>query len=138
MPSAIEVRKVPIHSVADASELATLIDDGVLQADRVIAIIGKTEGNGGVYDYTRIIADRAFREVLVEKGAPADQVRQVPIVWSGGTDGLISPHATIFATIPDLFHRIGPTHESMDLSNGCTALASRWRSVRSTCRRTRT
>ncbi len=101
MPSAIEVRKVPIHSVADASELAKLIDDGVLHADRVVAIIGKTEGNGGVNDYTRIIADRAFREVLVEKGAPADQVRQVPIVWSGGTDGVISPHATIFATVPD-------------------------------------
>ena len=98
MPDAIEVRKVPIHSVADASELAKLIDDGVMSADRVIAIIGKTEGNGGVNDYTRIIADRAFREVLVEKGAPADQVKQVPIVWSGGTDGVLSPHATIFAT----------------------------------------
>jgi ring-opening amidohydrolase-like protein len=101
MPSAIEVRKVPIHSVADASELARLIDDKVLAADRVIAVIGKTEGNGGVNDYTRIIADRAFREVLVEKGAPADQVRQIPIVWSGGTDGVISPHATVFATVPD-------------------------------------
>src|SRR5512134_2839216 len=71
-----------------------------MEASRVIAIIGKTEGNGGVNDYTRIIADRAFREVLVEKGAPADQVKQVPIVWSGGTDGVISPHATIFATVP--------------------------------------
>ena len=100
MPEAIEVRKVPIHSVADASELAKLIDDGVMEASRVIAIIGKTEGNGGVNDYTRIIADRAFREVLVEKGAPAEQVKQVPIVWSGGTDGVISPHATIFATVP--------------------------------------
>jgi len=99
MPSAIEVRKVPIHSVADASELAKLIDAGVMAADRVIAIIGKTEGNGGVNDYTRIIADRAFREVLVEKGAPADQVSEIPIVWSGGTDGVLSPHATIFATV---------------------------------------
>ncbi len=99
MPDAIEVRKVPIHSVADASELAKLIDDGVMHADRVIAIIGKTEGNGGVNDYTRIIADRAFREVLVDKGAPAEQVKQIPIVWSGGTDGVISPHATIFATV---------------------------------------
>ena len=98
MPDAIEVRKVPIHSVADASELAKLIDDGVMSAERVIAIIGKTEGNGGVNDYTRIIADRAFREVLVEKGARAEQVKQVPIVWSGGTDGVLSPHATIFAT----------------------------------------
>ena len=101
MPSAIEVRKVPIHSVADASELAKLIDDGVMAADRVIAIIGKTEGNGGVNDYTRIIADRAFREVLADKGSrSAEEVKQVPIVWSGGTDGVISPHATVFATVP--------------------------------------
>jgi len=99
VPDAIEVRKVPIHSVADASELAKLIDDGVMEAHRVVAIIGKTEGNGGVNDYTRIIADRAFREVLVAKGAPTDQVKQIPIVWSGGTDGVISPHATIFATV---------------------------------------
>jgi cyanuric acid amidohydrolase len=101
MPSAIEVRKVPIHSVADASELVRLIDDGVIHADRVIAIIGKTEGNGGVNDYTRIIADRAFREALVSRGADAGVVKEVPIVWSGGTDGVISPHATIFATVPD-------------------------------------
>ena len=100
MPEAIEVRKVPILSVSDASGLAELIDDGVIDADRVVAVIGKTEGNGGVNDYTRIIADRAFREVLVEKGSrSAEEVRQVPIVWSGGTDGIISPHATVFATV---------------------------------------
>ena len=101
MPEPIEVRKVPILSVADASGLAELIDDGVMDADRIVAVIGKTEGNGGVNDYTRIIADRAFREVLVAKGTrSADEVRQVPIVWSGGTDGVISPHATVFATVP--------------------------------------
>ena len=100
MPEPIEVRKVPILSVSDASGLADLIDEGVLEADRVIAVIGKTEGNGGVNDYTRIIADRAFREVLVAKGSrTAEEVKQVPIVWSGGTDGVISPHATIFATV---------------------------------------
>lgn len=99
MPDAIEVRKVPLHSVSDASELGKLIDEGVFEADRVIAVIGKTEGNGGVNDYTRIIADRAFREILVEKGADPDKVKQVPIVWSGGTDGVISPHATIFASV---------------------------------------
>ena len=102
MPAPIEVRKVPLHNVSDASELAKLIDDGVMEADRVIAVIGKTEGNGGINDYTRIIADRAFREVLEEKGTRSkDEVKQIPIVWSGGTDGVISPHATIFATLPE-------------------------------------
>ena len=99
MPDPIEVRKVPIHSVSDASEFTRLLDDGVLQADRVLAIIGKTEGNGGVNDYTRIIADRAFREALMARGVDQEKVKQIPIVWSGGTDGVISPHATIFATV---------------------------------------
>ena len=101
MAEPIEVRKVPIKHVSDASGLAELVDAGVIDADRVIAVIGKTEGNGGVNDYTRIIADRAFREVLVEKGTRTpEQAKEVPIVWSGGTDGVISPHATIFATVP--------------------------------------
>ena len=100
MPDPIEVRKIPLLSVSDASGLADLVDTGVLDADRVLAVIGKTEGNGGVNDYTRIIADRAFREVLVAKGTrSAQQVAQVPIVWSGGTDGVLSPHATVFASV---------------------------------------
>ncbi|MFB9837358.1 cyanuric acid amidohydrolase [Actinoallomurus acaciae] len=99
MPDPIEVRKVAIESVTDASGLARLIDDGVIEADRVLAVIGKTEGNGGVNDYTRILADRAFRGVLVARGRRTpEEVAQVPLVWSGGTDGVLSPHATIFAT----------------------------------------
>jgi ring-opening amidohydrolase-like protein len=99
-PQPIEVRKIPLHSVSDASELGALIDGGVLEADRIIAVIGKTEGNGGVNDYTRIIADRAFREVIAAKGSrSAVEVKGIPIVWSGGTDGVISPHATVFATV---------------------------------------
>jgi cyanuric acid amidohydrolase len=101
MAEPIEVRKVPIRHVSDAGGLGDLIEAGVIDADRVIAVIGKTEGNGGVNDYTRIIADRAFREVLEAKGTRSvDEIKQIPIVWSGGTDGVISPHATVFATVP--------------------------------------
>ena len=100
MPEPIEVRKVAIESVTDASGLGRLIDEGIIEADRVVAIIGKTEGNGGVNDYTRILADRAFRDVLVAKGSrAAGEIGELPVVWSGGTDGVLSPHATIFATV---------------------------------------
>jgi cyanuric acid amidohydrolase len=103
MSEPIEVRKVPIESVSDASGLQRLIDDKIIEADRVIAIVGKTEGNGGVNDYTRIIADHAFRDVLVANGSrTAEEVKQIPVLWSGGTDGVISPHATIFATLDPL------------------------------------
>ena len=97
---AIDVVKVEIKSVMDASGLEEFIASGRFKADEVIAIIGKTEGNGGVNDYTRILADTAFRDVLRKHGVDEEQVKGVPIVWSGGTDGVISPHATIFATIP--------------------------------------
>ncbi|MEP6698013.1 MAG: ring-opening amidohydrolase [Pseudonocardiales bacterium] len=101
MPRPIEVRKVAIDSVTDASGLAALIDDGAFAADDVLAVIGKTEGNGGVNDYTRILADRAFREVLQDKGSrSAAAVKEIPLVWSGGTDGVLSPHATVFAYAP--------------------------------------
>jgi barbiturase len=100
MPEPIAVHKVALESVSDASGLSDLLDKGRIEADRVIAVIGKTEGNGGVNDYTRIIADRAFREVLATRGTrPMEEIKQIPIVWSGGTDGVISPHATIFATV---------------------------------------
>src|SRR3954470_14619310 len=102
MPQPIEVRKVPILKVTDASGLEELIDKGVFEADDVIAVVGKTEGNGGVNDYTRILADHAFRGVLVEKGTRSkEDVAEIPLAWSGGTDGILSPHATIFARVPE-------------------------------------
>src|ERR1700745_662974 len=101
VPDPIEVRKVPLHNVSDASELAKLIDDGVLEADRVVAVIGKTEGNGGVNDYTRILADRAFREVLMAKGSRgAAAVAEIPIVWAGGAAWVTQPDAGIVPSVP--------------------------------------
>ncbi|MEA2002863.1 MAG: ring-opening amidohydrolase [Actinomycetota bacterium] len=97
---AIEVRKVVLESVGDASGLAALIDEGVFDADGVVAVVGKTEGNGGVNDFTRILADQAFRKVLMQKGTRSEElVDEIPMVWSGGTDGILTPHATIFAEV---------------------------------------
>jgi ring-opening amidohydrolase-like protein len=94
---AIEVAKVELKSVQDASGMEALIKKGQFRADEVIAVIGKTEGNGGVNDFTRILADQAFRTVLRKHGSSEEAVEQIPMVWSGGCDGVITPHATIFA-----------------------------------------
>ncbi len=97
---AIEVRKIVLENVSDASGLEALIDEGAFSADDVIAVIGKTEGNGGVNDFTRILADQAFRRVLMEKGTRSeDEVGEIPMVWSGGVDGVLCPHATVFARV---------------------------------------
>jgi cyanuric acid amidohydrolase len=95
---AIVARKVVLENVQDASGMAKLIDEGVFAADEVIAVIGKTEGNGGVNDFTRILADQAFRAVVAERGSRRrEEIAQIPMVWSGGCDGVITPHATVFA-----------------------------------------
>jgi barbiturase len=95
---AIEVAKVELKTVQDASGLEVCVKNGRFTADQVIAVIGKTEGNGGVNDFTRILADQAFRRTLMKYGHRAEKdVAQIPMVWSGGCDGVITPHATIFA-----------------------------------------
>ena len=95
---AIEVLKVELKSVSDASGLEKGITGGLFKADEVIGVIGKTEGNGGVNDFTRILADQAFRRVLLKHGKRDEKtVNQIPMVWSGGCDGVITPHATVFA-----------------------------------------
>ena len=95
---AVEVAKVELKSVQDASGLEERIRAGQFTADQVVAVIGKTEGNGGVNDFTRLLADHAFRRVLVAHGKRGEaEVKTIPMVWSGGCDGVITPHATVFA-----------------------------------------
>jgi barbiturase len=95
---AIEVAKVELKTVSDASGVEECIKRGQFTADQVIGVIGKTEGNGGVNDFTRILADQAFRAVLMKHGTRGEkEIKQIPMVWSGGCDGVITPHATVFA-----------------------------------------
>ncbi len=94
----IEVAKVELKSVQDASGLEACLATRQFTADEVIAVIGKTEGNGGVNDFTRILADQAFRRVLATHGNRSEaEIANIPMVWSGGCDGVITPHATVFA-----------------------------------------
>ena len=91
---AIEVVKIELKTVQDATGLEACIAGGQFTADEVIAVIGKTEGNGGVNDFTRILADQAFRRVLLKSGRRSEaEVARIPMVWSGGCDGVITPHA---------------------------------------------
>jgi len=95
---AVEVAKVELKSVQDASGLEERILAGQFTADQVVAVVGKTEGNGGVNDFTRLLADHAFRRVLLKHGKRSEaEVATIPMVWSGGCDGVITPHATVFA-----------------------------------------
>src|SRR5262249_24037159 len=106
---AVEVAKVELKVFPEASGLAERIMAGQSTADQVVAVVGKTEGNGGVNDFTRILADQAFRRVLLKHGTRSEaEVAAIPMVWSGGCDGVITPHATVFARN----ERTGPPDKS--------------------------
>ncbi len=95
--------KVGMWAPDDVAEARALLDQGAFKAEHVVAILGKTEGNGGVNDYTRALATMSFHALLAERsGRPASDIaRKVPIIWSGGTEGTMSPHATIFIKAPE-------------------------------------
>lgn len=99
--------KVGVHKVAmsapnDISELADLIEDGRVDPAAIVALIGKTEGNGGANDFTRGYATLSYQLLLGPLlGITPDEVgRRIAFVWSGGTEGVLSPHATVFTREP--------------------------------------
>ncbi len=95
---AVAVAKIELASPQDISGLEACFRSGRFSADQVVALIGKTEGNGGVNDFSRTLADQAFRRALRKEGTRTrEEIADIPMVWSGGCDGVIAPHATIFA-----------------------------------------
>ena len=94
----IGVHKMPMNSPNDVSSLERMIDAGTIDPREIVALIGKTEGNGGANDFTRGFATLAISLALARRlGISADEVaKRVAFVWSGGTEGVLSPHATIF------------------------------------------
>jgi barbiturase len=94
---AVSVAKFELASPQDTSGIAGWIASGI-SADQVVALIGKTEGNGGVNDFSRLLADQAYRRFLRKSGSRSrDEIATIPMVWSGGCDGVIAPHVTAFA-----------------------------------------
>ena len=49
----VDVHKIPMAGPADVSGLVKLMDEGRLDPRTIVAILGKTEGNGLVNDFTR-------------------------------------------------------------------------------------
>jgi cyanuric acid amidohydrolase len=82
----------------DVSELAGLIEAGEIDPATIVAVIGKTEGNGGANDFTRGYATLSYQLLLSRHlGVATEEIgRRVAFVWSGGTEGVLSPHASIF------------------------------------------
>jgi cyanuric acid amidohydrolase len=85
------VHRVSADGPDDVSGVEKLFAQG-LDPAKVIGILGKTEGNGCVNDFTRGFATKSFEALIERYGA-----KGVSIVMSGGTEGALSPHWTVFA-----------------------------------------
>jgi cyanuric acid amidohydrolase len=95
---AVDLIKYELASPMDTSGLDQAIASGRLDPDQIVAVIGKTEGNGGVNDFSRILADQTYRRALLAAGTrSAAEIAAIPMVWSGGCDGVIAPHVNLFA-----------------------------------------
>src|SRR2546421_6487458 len=96
------VCKVPMEHVQDTAGIEAAMRQWQFGADDIVAVVAKTEGNGGVNDISRILVDRVLRDFLITKGSRTRaQALQVPIALSGGCDGVISPHYNVFARVPE-------------------------------------
>jgi cyanuric acid amidohydrolase len=91
------VLRLPTASPQDTAPLAKAIASGEVDPATIVAIIGKTEGNGCVNDFTRGYATLALKLLLAEKlGRPLAEIeKRVAIVMSGGTEGGLSPHLLV-------------------------------------------
>jgi cyanuric acid amidohydrolase len=100
--TSVGVVRIATKSPGDVSGLLSLIESGQIDPGAILAILGKTEGNGGVNDFTREFAVAALCAALAPHvDLPPQRVEaRIAFVMSGGTEGVLSPHITVFTRAP--------------------------------------
>ena len=94
----VEVHRFPTSAPDDVSGLAAMLDARAINARDVIAVLGKTEGNGCVNDFTRGFATTSYSTLLATRlgTSPAEVQKHVQFIMSGGTEGIMTPHVSVF------------------------------------------
>lgn len=96
----IDLHKISQSAPDDLAGLTALIKAGTLDPREIIAILGKTEGNGCVNDFTRGFATQTLKHYLSECiGITAAE--DIVYIMSGGTEGVLSPHLNVFTRRDD-------------------------------------
>lgn len=118
----VDVFRIEMSSPDDVRGLEKLMDDGSIRPEEVIAVLGKTEGNGCVNDFTRALSTVSFRDLIAERtGWDKKEVSQrVAFVMSGGTEGVMSPHATIFVKKGETGQEVKHPEGRLAVSSGFT------------------
>src|ERR1700709_1172680 len=96
--TSVDILRILTKGPGDVSGLIGLIEAGKIDPATILAILGKTEGNGGVNDFTREYAVSALSTAHASHvGLPPHDVEQrIAFVVSGGTERVLSPHLTVF------------------------------------------
>jgi cyanuric acid amidohydrolase len=94
----VEIHRLPTASPEDVSGLTALLDAGAVDPADIICVLGKTEGNGCVNDFSRGFATHAYTALLAARlGITRPEVEgRVQFIMSGGTEGILTPHVTVF------------------------------------------
>ncbi len=94
----VKIYKIPMSGPEDISGLKELVDKGEIDPTEIIAMLGKTEGNGCVNDFTRGYATQSFKLYLskVLNKSMEEIGKSIAFIMSGGTEGILSPHVTVF------------------------------------------
>ncbi len=108
----VDVYKLPQNSPDDLTALEAAIASGEINPQQIVAILGKTEGNGCVNDFTRGFAVQTLKNYLAGF-VGEEQSASIVYVMSGGTEGAISPHLTIFTSQSS--EPQSPTHMALTL-----------------------
>jgi cyanuric acid amidohydrolase len=98
-----DVHRFSLADPSDVSGLKEAIDRGGVDPKTIVAVIGKTHGNGLVNDYTRGYLTLCLSLLIGEyTGETPEAVRgRIPFVFSGGVEGVLSPHYTVFTVSSD-------------------------------------
>src|SRR3954464_4673624 len=89
--TSVNVVRLATKGPVDVSGLLSLIEQGKIDPKSIVAILGKTEGNGGVNDFTREYAVSALgaARALYFNLPPPRGEQGIALVMSGGTGGVL-------------------------------------------------
>lgn len=96
--AAIQPIRLPMRAPDDLEGFARLLDSTVPAGD-VVALWCKTRGNGLRNDFTKPWIDLLLRTHLAKRLGVDEQAvaERVPILVSGGSEGVVSPHLVVWA-----------------------------------------
>ena len=98
MPYQARIHRISAAGPDDVSGIHEAIAAGRLDPAGIVGIFGKTEGNGCVNDFTRGYATQSLG-LMLRRHLPEAAADAVCLVMSGGTEGAMAPHWTIFERI---------------------------------------